>query len=416
MRSSVPIIPTQPAERALRAWLQRHGKSWNDLPNLLHQAQEIIDREYRERHPNANPASDPRDQTAAETAAGTVTGEDPGHRFHPLDLIRRQLEYYVTMEPHEYVAATLWIAHTFIYERYLCSPRLAFISPVENSGKTTALDVISRLVPRPYMSAGPSPAVLYRLIEESHPTLLLDEFDDQPDKSVRELHKILRSGYRRGRLIKNQPKKFPTFGPLALAANRIDCMRPALQTRCLVINMTRRRDPNRRRLGQDMAEQMVFNYIYSRTFMWLREANLNPDPPLPAEVTRNDRYANNWRPLIALADACSAEWGEQARAAAIALRDEYRDENILVTLLRDIYDIFNGRHLRPPAVPQLVRSPHRHRGCAVERMPGCERQRLGPPHNPNDASRVPETVRHPSEDELASGRPAPARRVNPPGL
>jgi hypothetical protein len=74
--------------------------------------------------------------------------------------------------------------------------------------------------------------------------------------------------------------------------------------------------------------------------MWLRDANLNPDPSLPAEVTKNDRYAHNWRPLIAIADAASLEWGAEARAAAVALRDEYRDENLLVTLLRHLHDIF----------------------------------------------------------------------------
>jgi hypothetical protein len=320
----------QTAHRKLIEWLQRHGKTWNDLPELL-------------RDPDAaRPVSDPRDQTAAEHAAGAVSDQDEDTgRVTPLDVIRRMFERYVGMEPDEYVAAALWAAHTFVFERFLVTPRLAFIAPVENSGKSTALDVLRHLVPRPFKSDSITPAVLYHVSAAERRTLLLDEFDNQGAKTNGVLLQVLNSGHRQGgavgRFISGRPVNYPTFAPLALAANRIDCMPPALQTRCVVINMTRRNDPDRRRLGPDNSDP-DFDVIYGRTFMWLHDVNLNPDPPLPAEL--KGRYADNWRPLIAIADASSPAWGAEARAAALALRDECRDENLLVTLLRHLHDIF----------------------------------------------------------------------------
>ena len=62
---------------------------------------------------------------------------------------------------------------------------------------------------------------------------------------------------------------------------------------------------------------------------------------MPAEL--RNREADNWRPLIAIADACGPEWGARAREAAIAFSRAHHDEDIVVTLLHHIRQIFNAR-------------------------------------------------------------------------
>jgi hypothetical protein len=56
-----------------------------------------------------------------------------------------------------------------------------------------------------------------------------------------------------------------------------------------------------------------------------------------------DRQADNWRPLIAIADAFGADWATRAREAAVFFASQHQDEDAAVVLLRDIRDIFDCR-------------------------------------------------------------------------
>jgi hypothetical protein len=69
---------------------------------------------------------------------------------------------------------------------------------------------------------------------------------------------------------------------------------------------------------------------------------LNLDPDLPVELKhRIGRLADNWRPLIAIADSFGLVWGKVAREAAVTFARSHHDEDIGVILLSDIRNIFN---------------------------------------------------------------------------
>src|SRR5512132_1032890 len=61
----------------------------------------------------------------------------------------------------------------------------------------------------------------------------------------------------------------------------------------------------------------------------------------------NDRAADNWEPLLAVADRTGGEWPERARKAAVALSGNgvVEDDSIGVMLLGDIRLIFERRAL-----------------------------------------------------------------------
>jgi hypothetical protein len=75
---------------------------------------------------------------------------------------------------------------------------------------------------------------------------------------------------------------------------------------------------------------------YAQILLWRREVKLNLDPEMPA--ARN-RFADNWRPLVAIAD--SLGWSEQARAAMIVFTREYQDADVKILLLTDIRRVFD---------------------------------------------------------------------------
>jgi len=93
----------------------------------------------------------------------------------------------------------LWIAHTYATDQLDVTPRLLITSPEPTCGKTLALDFTARLVARPVSTSSMTPAVVFRVIEASHPCLLVDEADGLGKaEGQEELRAIFNSGYKRG--------------------------------------------------------------------------------------------------------------------------------------------------------------------------------------------------------------------------
>jgi Protein of unknown function (DUF3631) len=65
---------------------------------------------------------------------------------------------------------------------------------------------------------------------------------------------------------------------------------------------------------------------------------VDPDPQVPE--TLNDRAADNWRPLLAIADLAGGEWPQLARQACLTLSGETPEESLGVMLLADCRPAF----------------------------------------------------------------------------
>jgi uncharacterized protein DUF3631 len=263
---------------------------------------------------------------------------------NPLDLVHHLLCRYLEMTPHQFVAVSLWIAHTFVYHRFTVTPRLMVTSPVRGCGKTTLLDLLEALCLRPLKSDSITAASIYHAVDREHPTLLIDEADNLGLPFNGALRAVLNSGHRRGgkvtRYHGGQARSFSTFAPVAVAA--IGTLPLPVMHRSIVIHMERR-DGRRQLARLDKADpdtKADLNVAYRMMLRWARDAELASDPPMPAPL--RDRQADNWRPLIAIADAFGADWAVRAREAALSWSGQPHDEDPAVVLLRDIRDIFDG--------------------------------------------------------------------------
>ena len=65
------------------------------------------------------------------------------------------------------------------------------------------------------------------------------------------------------------------------------------------------------------------------------------DPETPPQL--NDRAADAWSPLLAIADTAGGVWPERARRAAIRLCGEETSETVETLLLADIRDVFEKK-------------------------------------------------------------------------
>jgi hypothetical protein len=249
------------------------------------------------------------------------------------------------MKPHEYVAVALWALHTHIYDRFMVTPRLALRSPVADFGKTTLLDILSRLTARPAKFDAITTAALYRLIDQTHPTLLIDEADNfglalQPNGRLRA---VFNSGHRSGGTVaiseRGSVHKFATFSPLALALPEMRGLPRTLDSRCITITMKRSRH-QLRRFDVNQPDHAL-DAAYQQILLWRREVELNSAPELPTAL--RNRFADNWRPLISIADCLG--WGDRAREALVIFAREYHDADVKILLLGDIRKVFDMRRV-----------------------------------------------------------------------
>jgi hypothetical protein len=320
-----------------RQWLNdlliRCRKTWNDLTDLL-----------------LSPISPSwADSSTDSTPPPGFDGAD----FAVIDLVLRVVEWFIWLTPVQRVAVTLWILHTHVYDRFQITPRLGLTSPVRGCGKTELVKLIETLVPKPVKSDSITPAALYHVIDERHPTVLLDEADNIGlTLAANGIYRaILNSGHHQGGnrtvLCRGQLRHFSTHAPLLVAG--IGRFPLPLMHRAIVIEMERYDGSGelKRFTGRDP----VIDYIYGRLRFWTREVQLNTDPELPQ--LRN-RQADNWRPLIAIADTFGPEWGRLARDAAITFARTQQDEDAAVLLLHDIRSIFDQRGVDRLSSEELV--------------------------------------------------------------
>lgn len=243
-------------------------------------------------------------------------------------------------------ALALWTVHAHAHDASPVSPVLALTSPEKRCGKTTLLELLSAVVPRPLPASNVTAATVFRAVERWEPTLLVDEADTFL-RDGSELRGILNSGHRRSlayvvRTVgdEHEPRTFRTWAPKAIAL--IGELPDTLQDRSVEVRM-RRRAPDEEvdRLRLDRLEEL--EPLRRRVWTWARKQEdtlRDAEPDLPSSL--HDRERDNWRPLLAIADAAGGRWPARGREAAKALQEGERDDRSLGTrLLADVRKILD---------------------------------------------------------------------------
>jgi hypothetical protein len=189
-------------------------------------------------------AAEWRNKNPANRSSGAATSQAPTDRptINALKLVLALIEDHIAVTPEQRIAAALWVLHTYHYDRYSITPRLALLSPVRGCGKTTLIVLLEQLCANSFRSDGVSPAAIYyQLDERPLTTFLIDESDNLDLFRNALLRRIFNSGHRRGgnesRFIAGRVRRYPTFAPLAVAA--IGKLPLPLMHRSIVINMQR---------------------------------------------------------------------------------------------------------------------------------------------------------------------------------
>ncbi|MEV4248730.1 DUF3631 domain-containing protein [Streptosporangium canum] len=285
--------------------------------------------------------------------------EPVSHGALLLDALLTALTRYVILPtPEAAHAVVLWIAATHAQPAWAHAPRLVIRAPEKRCGKSRLLDVVEATCHEPFITVNSSSAAVYRSISEDPPTMLVDEADTifGPKADGNEdLRGLLNAGHQRNRPAKrydaalNRVESIPTFAMAALAG--IGAMPDTIEDRAVVVRMRRRGPgetvaPYRHRRDRPALRQLAENLS-----AWLRAdlATLEQaEPAMPVE----DRAADTWEPLVAVADHAGGHWPERARAAVLALTAEADDNSqtsTRVRLLADCRTAFGADPVLPTA-------------------------------------------------------------------
>jgi len=312
-----------------------------------------------------------------------------------LDELRAFVRRFVLVDAHDLVAIVLWVAFSHAFEIAETSPRLAITSPIKRCGKTRLIEILLMLCPRAVSSSNMSTNSVFRVIDAAHPTLFIDEADTLRANDKDELRGILNSGHTPANayVIRNVPvgdtwcpKRFSTWAAVAMGG--IGKLPDTWADRSITISMQRKppREPVERLTRRNVAAREQAGALASKlarlahdNLNTLREAN-------PAVLeSLNDRQADNWELLLAIADLAGADWSQRARDAAVALSDDGASEtdSLGERLLRDIRETFSAQQADRLSSKALCEGL-----CSVEGAPWSEFGRTRKPLSPNRLARL----------------------------
>jgi hypothetical protein len=270
-----------------------------------------------------------------------------------LDELRQAFTRYVVLpSPQAADAVTLWTAATHAQPAWEHAPRLAVISPLKRCGKSRLLDVVAETCHAPLITINATIAAVVRSIGADPPTLLVDEADTlwgtrkQADANE-DLRGLLNAGHQRNRpmlrwdVTSRTAEQLDTFAMALLAA--IGELPDTIMDRAVVVRMRRRApgeqvDPYRTR-----RDAPPLNQLRDRLATWAR-AHLRELQQAAPAMPLEDRAADSWEPLIAIADLAAGDWPARARDAAATMTQaeaqQEEDTSASVRLLADLRQIF----------------------------------------------------------------------------
>jgi hypothetical protein len=192
-------------------------------------------------------------------------------------------------------------------------------------------------------------AVLFRITEAHKPTILADEYDAWIHYDE-ELRGMFNAGHRRGGQAlrcegeKNDVRAFNVFTPAVLAG--IGNLPGTLHDRSLVVRLVRAK-PGEVNTRFDPRHTEHECELCRKVARWCADHRAeieSCDPTLPAGAF--NRLADNWRPLITIADVAGRDWSERARCAFALLTAsvDQDPQGVGVMLLADIRQVFNEAH------------------------------------------------------------------------
>lgn len=299
------------------------------------------------------------DGKSGSTAGHTIAFAAPEPWVEPVDGqqlltgLAAWLAHYLYLPPGAADALAVWTVLTWFRNDMYFAPLLAVLSATKRCGKTLLLDLLRLVVYRghPTSGVGVTSAVLFRLNDLHHPTLLIDEAEKLSCRHAdRDLIGMLNVGYRRGARVQRcvdrsgdfEVVEFDAFGFRALAA--IGSLWDTILDRAIVIHLVRKpQHAAVARFSERKVKREGMGWA-RRIRRWVDDnrgtvAAAEIEAPRPDWLT--DRGCDNWAGPFAVASVVGGVWHDRVQKAAKLLRPDGADNaDHGERLIHDVQQVF----------------------------------------------------------------------------
>jgi hypothetical protein len=261
-----------------------------------------------------------------------------------LDEVQAAIRKHIILSDDAAVGITLWIVASHLFNEFFIFPRLRIRSPVKGCGKSTLLDVFECLVNKPFLVGGTSAAPLFRMIEAKHPTMLLDESDTYL-RDNEDLRNIANNGHKRnGQVLRCEgdslePRAFSVWSPMVIAG--IGKLAGTIEDRSIHVRLQKKKPGDSVARFRGDRPGKAIRELARKIARWAKDHAAevgNLEPVVPESLFNRD--ADNWRPLLAVAEACGPAWAASARLAAVSSEEKAAGDEAKLQVLADIKTIF----------------------------------------------------------------------------
>ena len=293
---------------------------------------------------------------AATNASGSPVNSLASALESGVAFLKKYMRFEEDWEPD---LVSLWTGLSWVYDAFRFTPYLHITSPETNCGKSTLLRCVGKLARKPWSPISASEAAIYNLIEESRPTLLMDEIDTiwgDKGKGNEPLRGILDAGFEKGlkvpRIIKFKLKEYEVFCPKCIAG--IGKIPNTIGNRSIHIPLSRQSPEDRASVFRESDVEIEVEPIRTFYGTWGPSAIATLTrmrPAMPSEL--DGRQMDITEPLLALADLAGPEWGERARNAIVAAfsqGEDLSDSLLLLTSMRVLFLTKNAERLHTKEV------------------------------------------------------------------
>lgn len=244
------------------------------------------------------------------------------------------------------VAFVLWVIFTYLIDFAEYAPLAWITSPERQCGKSTLLELFTRLVNKPLAFNNITQAVIYRIMEQFQPTLLIDEIDTGL-KTKDELLGIVNAGYSR------QASKVPRINTDKGGA--IDCfdgfgakvlcgigeMKGTFTSRAIRFELRRKTESaNIERLNNRTLPPSTTNLLQQKIKRWANDNCQAVQAVQTPLLKLNDRDFDNWEFLLQIATVLGVY--DKALQACLTICNRKDEPSVNEMLLSDIRDIFTN--------------------------------------------------------------------------
>lgn len=281
-------------------------------------------------------------------------GTDPKELFLS---IKERYEYYLDyIDVRLYTFLSLWVIGTYFFPLFNAYP-IVFLNGGSGTGKSKTIDVTEQLAFNAINTANISDASIYRIIQGTRATLLLDENEKISDpEEAKTLINLVLAGFKKGakviRLEKGKrndfiPTKFEVHCP-KMIANIKGIHEEALKNRCIpfITTPTQSNKSNNYPTGEEPEWQSIRNGLYILMMNHWREIRDAKKEIVASDFGLNGYAFMLWQPILIIAKYLEKFIGKQPIEEMTSLatdkaleRKEELLENYDRQLLKTVKDI-----------------------------------------------------------------------------